>query len=210
MLALVAATWVPSLASASDLQGKVRVRAGTLSFNQSNNAGHPTISLNGRIVVKREAFSLSPGGATQVGPWDVVLVMNNSGGTGCPAQFFFIAVDSSAKTVVTPEFGTCSDLAKMTNSGSKVVVTMPKMGGRGNQSYVFENGIVLENGKPIQVDVRSEGEISINGRGQVLVSGTPNPRQLRCVEDRVARERHFRDGWDDAILDACAKSVRKP
>ncbi len=51
----------------------------------------------------------------------------------------------------------------------------------------------------------AQGEILINGRGQVLTSGNPNKKELRCVHNLVDKEKAFADGWEDKILNFCKK-----
>lgn len=134
-------------------------------------------------------------------------MMNNSGGTACPVQYFFVSVTTEGNAKLSPEFGTCSDLAKPAQKGSKIIVTMPKVTGRGNAKYVYENDTIFENGKAIK-DASlppEEGEVLINGRGQVIVSGNPNKRVLKCVQDRVEKEKKYSDGWDDRIIEECNK-----
>jgi hypothetical protein len=51
----------------------------------------------------------------------------------------------------------------------------------------------------------SQGEIMINGRGQVLASGKPNMKELRCVHNLVDKEKEFSEGWEEKILSFCKK-----
>lgn len=51
----------------------------------------------------------------------------------------------------------------------------------------------------------TQGNILINGRGQVLVSGNPNKKELRCVHNLVDKEKDFAEGWDDKILNLCKR-----
>ena len=89
---------------------------------------------------------------------DLVL-LQSTGGTGCPAQYR-IATLSSAGIMVTPEFGSCSDLAALTEpsapSGAEWVLAMPGFLGpfgtpqEQNRAahqlhhYVFQQGVVRE------------------------------------------------------------------
>jgi hypothetical protein len=63
--------------------------------------------------------------------------------------------------------------------------------------------------KPIKEESNgaSEGVIFINGRGQVLSSGTPNKNELQCVYDLVDKEKVFAEGWEDKILSICKNSA---
>ena len=89
---------------------------------------------------------------------DLVL-LQSIGGSGCPAQYR-IATLSSAGITVTPEFGSCSDLAALTEpptpSGAEWVLAMPGFLGpfgtpqeqhraaRQLHHYVFQQGVVRE------------------------------------------------------------------
>ena len=91
-------------------------------------------------------------------PSDLVL-LQSIGGSGCPAQYR-IATLSSAGITVTPEFGSCSDLAALieppTPSGAEWVLAMPGFLGpfgtpqeqhraaRQLHHYVFQQGVVRE------------------------------------------------------------------
>jgi len=124
------------------------IRGGKLSIVGEIN--EPKLLLNGKKILEPETFSLDIVRTFAIGETDVVLVMDNSGGTACPVQYFFVTVTLQGTAKLSPEFGTCSDLAKSTQSGSKISVTMPKMTGLGNAKYVYFNGSITENGKPIK------------------------------------------------------------
>lgn len=78
-----------------------------------------------------------------------VVLLQNTGGTACPALFTLVTVTSQGISQ-SPEFGTCSDLIKSTQSGDKLIFSMPSMQRRGKTNYVFENGKLTENGKPLK------------------------------------------------------------
>lgn len=195
---------------AADDNKAATVRGGRLSIVGETN--QPKLLLNGKTLLEPEAFGLDIVKTFPVGETDVVLVMNNSGGSACPVQYFFVTVTLQGTAKLSPEFGTCSDLAKPTQNGLSINVTMPKMTGRNNAKYIYLNGTLTENGKLIKDLaglVPNDGEISINGRGQVLVSGNPDKRVLKCVHDYVEKERSYSAGWDDQIILKCNKS-KKP
>jgi hypothetical protein len=84
----------------------------------------------------------------RVGPSDVVLLQDN-GGSGCPAQFMFVTLDKSgAKTSV--EFGTCATAVRVRHTGTAVIVSMPLLYGHGARTYTFRNGAVSEGGKVLK------------------------------------------------------------
>lgn len=96
----------------------------------------------------------------EIGTSDVLL-LQNTGGTACPALFHFITV-SAAGVRVTPEFGTCSDIIYPTFN-EKTGVTVAIVGFSGSSEPAAQqkkaamtktiyrlqpNGQLTENGKP--------------------------------------------------------------
>lgn len=126
------------------------VRGGKLTVVGESGSGEQKLLLNNKKLRDSDGFSLSFEQKYTVGDKDIILMMNNSGGTACPVQYFFVSVTTEGNAKLSPEFGTCSDLAKLAQNGSKIIVTMPKMTGRGNAKYVYENDTIFENGKAIK------------------------------------------------------------
>lgn len=127
----------------------VTTRAGKLAITGELN--EMKLLFNGKKILDGGGLSLSLQKKYSVGDSDVVLAMDNSGGTACPVQYFFITVTGKANTAqLSPEFGTCSDLAKPSQKATKIMVMMPNMTGKGTSKYVYENGVVTENGKVVK------------------------------------------------------------
>lgn len=104
--------------------------------------------LNDKMLRDGDGYMLSFEKQYAIGTKDIVLVMNNSGGSACPVLYFFVTATTQGVAKLTPEFGTCSDLAKAVKKGSRITVTMPEWnGGSRKVKYIFENGVVSENGK---------------------------------------------------------------
>ncbi len=96
----------------------------------------------------------------EIGPSDVLL-LQDTGGTACPALFHFITV-SAAGLKATPEFGTCSDIIYPTMNAETATVTVAMLRFMGpaqseaekQKAYMtktvfrFANGQVMENSKP--------------------------------------------------------------
>ena len=92
-----------------------------------------------------------------------VLLLQDTGGTACPALFRFISVSATGLRA-TPEFGTCSDIIYPTMDAKTATVTIAANGFRGpfepeaekQKAYMtktvfrFANGRVTENGKLIK------------------------------------------------------------
>lgn len=64
---------------------------------------------------------------------DVVLIQNN-GGTACPA-LYHVAIIMSSGIKVTPEFGTCSDLIDFAKNGKELTFGLPRMDRVGVMTY---------------------------------------------------------------------------
>ncbi len=91
----------------------------------------------------------------EVGKADVLLLQNN-GGSACPARYRFITVSASG-IAASPEFGTCSDLIYPTGDARGVTVAMPAFAGPGQRAaprrrvvYRFENGHATDNGRALR------------------------------------------------------------
>lgn len=73
----------------------------------------------------------------EVGSSDILLIQN-TGGTACPALYHFATVTARGMTV-TPEFGSCSDLIATYQEGARIRVLMPKLVS-GNMSHMANDG----------------------------------------------------------------------
>lgn len=186
------------------------VRGGKLTIAGESGSGEQKLLFKGKKLRDGDGYSLSFEQKYIIGDKDVVLMMNNSGGTACPVQYFFVSVTSEGNASLSTEFGTCSDLAKPIQNRLKITVSMPKMTGIGSAKYIYENNTIFENGKEIKdvsLPLIEDGDVLINGRGQVLVSGNPNKKVLQCVYDGVEKENKYSDGWDDKIITECNKLI---
>ncbi len=130
--------------------------------------GSLKINDEGALLFKNRPFkpeiqgnnSLSVMGTYQIDNRDLVLVQDN-GGTACPAQFYFISVSASGAKA-TSEFGTCADLITVKKMPDSISVTMPGYQGsfeskaaqrkasKEKHVYVFNGVVLTENGKPIK------------------------------------------------------------
>jgi len=122
----------------------LETRYGHLTTNE-----HAQLILNGRLVKPaiQANSSLSIKESYRIGEDHVVLI-ENIGGSACPALFNFVSVRANGAQSY-PTFGTCSDIYQAERSGDSVVITMQ---GQENEShqYIFANGVLMDNGKQVQ------------------------------------------------------------
>ena len=143
-----------------DYDKKVKTRFGVVSVREDDKRlmfkGKPVLPAiegnNGLSIVANY----------EMGPSDVLL-LQDIGGTACPALFRFITV-SAAGVRVTPEFGTCSDIIYPTMDAKTATITIAANGFRGpfesqaekQKAYMtktvfrFANGRVTENDKLVK------------------------------------------------------------
>ncbi len=78
-----------------------------------------------------------PGGSYSIGETTYFLISDESGGMACPSSYRVVI--AGARDVVTHSFGTCSDIPSVSASGSKLLVTLPKMNGDGKVVYAIDS-----------------------------------------------------------------------
>ena len=99
----------------------------------------PSVSLVSQAYVIK-VFKLSSA--------DVVLV-SRAAGNACPGQYAYITVTAEGAKA-TPTFGTCyDDEIKPDMVGESIAFSMKGLRGKGSTRYIYERGIVFENGKPL-------------------------------------------------------------
>lgn len=120
---------------------------GTLSFGNGvlaivGESGNQKLLFDSLVLRDQEDYLLSFVDKFAIGDGDVVLMMNVLGGMACPAQYFFVSIESQDQVNISREFGTCSDLAKAYQINGKIEVTMP--GREGSTTYEYQNAQVVE------------------------------------------------------------------
>ncbi|WP_321968656.1 hypothetical protein [Paraburkholderia tropica] len=129
---------------------------GKLSTNDSN-----VLLLDGKPVSPQIQGNNSLSFVAQVAMKNrrAVLVQDN-GGTACPALYHWVILSEGSYTVG-PEFGSCSDLPKVSTESGKLIVTMPDFVGdaaseaeqkrvaKRTKKYVYNGKAMTENGKPL-------------------------------------------------------------
>jgi hypothetical protein len=104
----------------------IATRYGSLQINGEN-----TLVYKGKPVSPeiQGNNSLSVAASYKSGLEDLFVLQDN-GGTGCPAQFYIVALNATGLRA-TSAFGTCSDLAKIEKKPGEIKVTMPGFQGPG-------------------------------------------------------------------------------
>jgi hypothetical protein len=141
-------------AAASDED--LKTRFGELTTNDDN-----VLLFKGKPISPQVR---APNGISTVEKFEIdasdVLLLVEHGGTACPAKFWFVSVSAdSAKA--TSRFGTCSDQFRTSRTGGTITVTMPGFLGpfepaparakaaKERHVFTFSNGLLTENGKPV-------------------------------------------------------------
>lgn len=107
----------------------------------SNNKPHMVLFNDKVIYTEKEAQFLSIIKEYNIKSDKVALLELNSGGTMCPAMYAFITVKADGKYLVTEQFGTCSDLPKISKSGDKITMRLP---GNPSKTWIYQGGKVKE------------------------------------------------------------------
>lgn len=80
----------------------------------------------------------------------LVLVQASSGGNGCPAMYFVVDIHKNGTVRQSPEFGTCSDIPKISYSNNSIILQMPELNGKKIATFTYKNGVVSKNGKVVK------------------------------------------------------------
>lgn len=147
--ALLAATFAILVShSVNALADEVRIptRFGELKTNADGD-----LQFKGKVVLPTvtlfsQAYVLS---TYKLESADVVF-LSQAAGNACPGQFAYVTV-TAQEAKATPAFGTCNDDdIKPVQIGETIAFSMKKMGGKGSVRYIYERGVVFENGKPVK------------------------------------------------------------
>lgn len=141
-LALILAG-ISSLAVAEDVS--IQTRFGVLKTNDME------LRFQGKPVAPAVTFPSSAYvlATYKLGSSDVVF-LSQPAGNACPGQFAFVVVTAEGAKA-TPSFGTCfDDEVKPVQTGETIAFSMKNLGGKGSKRYIYERGVVFENGKPVK------------------------------------------------------------
>ncbi len=137
-----------SAASTCALADEVSIptRFGVLKTNADRELQFKGKPVSPAITLVSSAYVIS---TFKLGTSDVVFV-SQAGGNACPGWYAFVVVAPEGARA-TPSFGTCyDDDVKPVQVGESIAFSMKKIGGKGSVRYVYERGVVFENGKPVQ------------------------------------------------------------
>lgn len=111
----------------------------TLEFTIDNNQDDyvASIKLDGQLISTINDYyivSVDREFTTQNGK--IALIQLSTGGTACPALFMLAIAHNDAQALVTPSFGTCSDIPDITTQGENIFMSFP---GNPDQNWVWDN-----------------------------------------------------------------------
>ena len=140
--------------------GEHQSRDGTLQIKENPTTFQETLYYNNKIVEPKVEGnnSLSAKGPYKLKSDDIFLIEDH-GGTVCPIQLNFVKITPAKKVVVSPIFGSCSDLIKVSKTKDHIIVNMPDYAGgdqsdedkektaRKKMTYIYDGTTITENGK---------------------------------------------------------------
>lgn len=94
------------------------------------------------------AFSVEVKQVLARGSSRFALIAVNSGGSACPTMYRAIDL-SGPRPVVSPEFGTCSDVPTATIREGVLHVSMPRVNARGSETFTYNTGLLTEGGRAV-------------------------------------------------------------
>lgn len=87
-----------------------------------------------------------------IGSEDIVVLKTGNGANGaCPVEYYFLSIRGKGDINLSPTI-TCHAEADLETKlqGTKILATIPKLKGNGNDRYLYENRILTENGKAMK------------------------------------------------------------
>lgn len=129
-------SFTPILVSDSE---KIETRYGQMEIAENENG--EAITFNGKVISEPSNI-LSLETYFIVGDSDVILAADHSGGTACPAEYFFVTINQNNTVRLSEKFGTCSDMAESSQTGDTITVSMP--GANRRHMFTFRSGILDE------------------------------------------------------------------
>ncbi|MDZ4202513.1 MAG: hypothetical protein U1C96_10250 [Gallionella sp.] len=187
------AAHLPPVAVTSTLQEIAEVKvtddrvdtvAGKLAAGEkvSNDASIKTLTLDGKTVYENEeAYFLSIEKAFSGLDKTVVLVSIGSGGSACPALYRFVLVRKNGAVEVTDEFGTCSDLLTVSINQGEISVSLPDMGGRGNEIWKFAGDKLVKFAELDMKSIQAAERLVFEESQPIKVRGTVDAKNRELI-----------------------------
>jgi hypothetical protein len=136
---------LPATASESG----VTVNGRAVSVAQAN--GRFQVSVDGAVVIDdKDDQGVTIQGAYEGGGRAYALIAEASGGNACAAQFQAIDV-SGDKPLVSPVFGTCSDLPDVSVADGALRVSMKRTDGLASDVFVYSGGKLTTAARPVDL-----------------------------------------------------------
>ncbi|EPF77489.1 hypothetical protein [Acinetobacter gyllenbergii] len=157
---VLAATVLVATQTAFAAENVKKTRYGQVQIKVSPETGQETLYFNHKMVLPKIEGNngLSIEGIYKLHMDDVVLVQD-IGGSGCPIQLNFVKISPNQKVTVSPVFGSCSDLIKVSAKPNQIIVSMPDFMGAPESEeqerkvaqkkmiYSYDGKLLKENGK---------------------------------------------------------------
>ncbi len=131
----------------SSAQAAQTIKTDTYSLTIKGGLYDQKLYLNGKAVYENPDLQTLSLDASFLGTSqgsDIYLLQTATGGNACPAYFRFVTVETNGKATVSEQFGTCSDLYEIKYNQKELSITIPKMTGGGNATYLYVKGQVKE------------------------------------------------------------------
>ena len=135
-----------SICHAQSDQVRIPTKFGEMRTNENGDLQFKGKTIAPTVNLPSSAYVI----ATYKLPASDVVLVSQPAGNACPGQYAYITVSPEAARA-TPTFGTCYDEdVKPVLNGESLSFTMRNVGSKGSSKYVYEKGIVTENGKPVK------------------------------------------------------------
>ena len=131
-------------APAAANQGIKTVAGELVAAAKPNAAGASLLKLDGRLVFDGNDAAVKVERSFNIDSRTVVLLSISDGGTACPAVFRFLSISADGRIITSDEFGTCSDLPKVTAGQTSVMVSMPNLDGKDQSSWMFSGDTLTQ------------------------------------------------------------------
>ena len=138
----------PVMSAAVSTPGTMQTPYGNVSVD--NDSMPPQLLVNGRPLKPSIEGNQSLQLLKQLQfQGNTAILLQDTGGSACPALFRWVLVGPHTISY-TPEFGSCSDLVKLTSSAAALTLTMPDPNTGTATVFSFDGLSLKQDGKPVQ------------------------------------------------------------